>query len=162
MAGYQKAVLASQPSVWLDHGNEASQRRVQKKIEGIGDVYTVEFWVRNQLPNQIRPVTAYLFSRGVDGMKEAEGDHLGIGGSHLAAGKLIVFQGNRSGGLLTGVTELEPNSWHHLAMIREGERVRVYLNGRSEPEIDGTLARTYPDGHPEFFFRRPKRSLFYS
>jgi hypothetical protein len=37
-------------------------------------------------------------------------------------------------------------------MIREGERVRVYLNGRSEPEIDGTLARTYPDGHPEFFF----------
>ena len=85
-------------------------------------------------------------------MKEAEGDHLGIGGSHLAAGKLIVFQGNRSGGLLTGVTELEPNSWHHLAMIREGERVRVYLNGRSEPEIDGTLARTYPDGHHEFFF----------
>ena len=152
MAGYQKAVLASQPSVWLDQGNEASQRRVQKKIEGIGDVYTVEFWVRNQLPNQIRPVTAYLFSRGVDGMKEAEGDHLGIGGSHLAAGKLIVFQGNRSGGLLTGVTELEPNSWHHLTMIREGERVRVYLNGRSEPEIDGTLTRTYPDGHPEFFF----------
>ena len=152
MAGYQKSVLASQPSVWIEHGNEASQQRVQKKIEGIEDVYTVEFWVRNQLPNQTRPVTAYLFSRGVDGMKEAEGDHLGIGGSHLAAGKLIVFQGNRSGGLLTGVTELEPNSWHHLAMIREGERVRVYLNGRSEPEIDGALARTYPDEHPEFFF----------
>ncbi|MDB4450472.1 hypothetical protein N9127_05375, partial [Akkermansiaceae bacterium] len=71
MAGYQKSVLASQPSVWIEHGNEASQQRVQKKFEGIEDVYTVEFWVRNQLPNQIRPVTAYLFSRGVDGMKEA-------------------------------------------------------------------------------------------
>ena len=84
-------------------------------------------------------------------MKDAEGDHLGIGGTHAAAGRLIVYNGNQKGDLLEGRTQLEPESWHHVVMIREGGRVRVHLNGNPTPEIDGELPRTYPDQHPHFF-----------
>jgi putative membrane-bound dehydrogenase-like protein len=126
--------------------------RMCAKIEGIGDTYSIEFWFRNNLPNNSRSVTAYLFSRGIDGMKEAEGDHLGIGGTYASAGRLLVYQGNRSKGLLIGVAKVEPKSWHHVAMVREDERIRVYLNGNPKPDIDGKLARSYPMDHPQFFF----------
>jgi hypothetical protein len=125
--------------------------RMRAEIEGIGDTYSIEFWFRNSLPNHNRPVTAYLFSRGIDGLKSAEGDHLGIGGTHIAAGRLVVYQGNQSKGLLTGLAKVEPKSWHHVAMVREGERMRVYLNGNPKPDIDGKLARSYPKSHPQFF-----------
>ena len=125
--------------------------RMRAEIEGIGDTYSIEFWFRNSLPNNSRPVTAYLFSRGIDGMKEAEGDHLGIGGTYGSSGRLLVYQGNQSKGLLTGLAQLEPRSWHHVAMVRDGERIRVYLNGNPKPDIDGKFARSYPKSHPQFF-----------
>ena len=125
--------------------------RMRAEIKDIGDRYSIEFWFRNSLPNNSRPVTAYLFSRGIDDMKEAEGDHLGIGGTYGSAGRLLVYQGNQSKGLLTGLAQVEPRSWHHVAMVREGERIRVYLNGNPKPDIDGKLARSYPKSHPQFF-----------
>ena len=63
---------------------------MRAEVEGIGDTYSIEFWFRNSLPNRSRSVTAYLFSRGIDGMKEAEGDNLGIGGTYASAGRLLV------------------------------------------------------------------------
>lgn len=180
MTGYRKALIASRPlAYWplqnsaedsgprknhgtfekgavsvaqITNGNTFSGGRMLADIDRIGDTYAVAFWVRNNLPNKSRPVTAYLFSRGVDGAKEAEGDHLGIGGTHAAAGRLIVYNGNRKGDLLEGRTPLEPDSWHHVVMIREGGHVRIHLNGNPKPEIDGHLHRTYPDQHSQFFF----------
>ena len=125
--------------------------RMRAEIEGIGDTYSIEFWFRNSLPNESRPVTAYLFSRGIDGMKAAEGDHLGIGGTYASTGRLLVYQGNQSKGLLTGSAKVEPKSWHHIVMVRDGERIRVYLNGNPKPDIDGKFARSYPKSHPQFF-----------
>ncbi|MDC0157213.1 hypothetical protein OAK38_05590 [Verrucomicrobia bacterium] len=125
--------------------------RMRAEVEGVGDTYSIEFWFRNSLPNNSRSVTAYLFSRGIDGMKEAEGDHLGIGGNYASAGRLLVYQGNQSKGLLTGLVKVAPKSWHHVAMVREGERIRVYLNGNPKPDIDGKFPRSYPKSHPQFF-----------
>ena len=124
---------------------------MRAEVEGVGDTYSIEFWFRNSLPNNSRPVTAYLFSRGLDGLKSAEGDHLGIGGTYASAGRLLVYQGNQSKGLLTGLAKVEPRSWHHVVMVREGERIRVYLNGNPKPDIDGKLSRSYPKSHPQFF-----------
>ena len=117
---------------------------MRAEIEGIGDTYSIEFWFRNSLPNNSRPVTAYLFSRGIDGMKEAEGDNLGIGGTYASAGRLLVYQGNQSKGLLAGLVKVEPKSWHHVAMVREGERIRVYLNGNPKPDIAPSTKLTNP------------------
>lgn len=139
----------------LDKGGNPGQfsgGRFRAELAGIGDTYSVEFWFRNRLPNLSRPVTAYLFSRGIDGLKTADGDQLGIGGTHAAVGRLLVYHGNTTGRLLTGTTELEPESWHHVAMVREGESIRVFLNGNPRPEIKGKLTRSYPEGHPQFFF----------
>ncbi|NNE93115.1 MAG: c-type cytochrome [Verrucomicrobiales bacterium] len=133
-------------------GDTFTSGRMRAEIEEIDDTYTVTFWFRNSLPNQSRPVTGYLFSRGVDGLKSADGDHLGIGGTHSSAGRLIVYHGNTTSKLLSGKSDLEPDSWHHVAMIREGERIRVHLNGNPKPEIDGRLPRSYPEQHPQFFF----------
>jgi hypothetical protein len=49
------------------------------------------------------------------------------------------------------VAKVEPKSWHHVVMVRDGERIRVYLNGNPKPDIDGKLARSYPKSHSQFF-----------
>jgi putative membrane-bound dehydrogenase-like protein len=170
---YTKAVLASKPTAYwplqrnegnlVAHsppatlekgvtGNTFNGGRLRAELKNISDTYSVEFWFRNNLPKDTRPVTGYLFSRGIDNDQEAEGDSLGIGGTHTSPGQLIVYQGNRSKGLLPGTTVLEAESWHHVVMTREGDRLRVYLNGARNPEIDGSFQQSYPKSHPQFFF----------
>ncbi len=126
------------------------------KAEGVelGDAYTVEFWFWNGLPADARAVTAYLFSLGREGDSQAAGDHLGIGGTHgdgKNAGKLIVFNGNQKNQLLVGRTVIPLKSWNHVALVRKGKRVTVYLNGAATPEIDGELDVTrVADGETVF------------
>lgn len=101
----------------------------------LGSRYSVELWVWNGLPADARAVTGYFVSCGPDGAKGAPGDHLGIGGTHAHAGKLIFFTGNERNQLLAGKTPLGLKRWHHVAMVRDGKAVTVYLDGR--PEITG-------------------------
>jgi hypothetical protein len=112
----------------------------------LGPTYSVEFWFWNGLPHDARPVTGYLFSRGRDGDASAAGDHLGIGGTHAAGGRLIFFNGNGRNQVLAGRTPLRLRTWNHVVLVRDGHRVRVELNGRPEPEIVGELEVTHPPG----------------
>jgi len=127
--------------------------RMRAAVEGLGSTYTVEFWFWNGLPSEAREVTGYMFSRGADGDRgkhphpgplpkgegeEARGDHLGIGGKASAAGKLIFFSGNVAKELLAGTTEIPLRTWHHVALVRDGKRVTVYLDGKQE--ISGEAA----------------------
>ena len=45
--------------------------RIKATIEKLPDSYSVEFWFYNTMPNTARPVTAYIFSRGVEGPEHA-------------------------------------------------------------------------------------------
>jgi putative membrane-bound dehydrogenase-like protein len=104
------------------------------------DRYTVAFFFWNGLANEARPVTAYLFSRGPDADKDAPGDHLGIGGNYedgANRGRLILFNGNRADQLLAGRTQIAPKTWHHVALLRDGRRASVYLDGK--PEMSGEI-----------------------
>ncbi|HPD15129.1 MAG TPA: LamG domain-containing protein [Planctomycetota bacterium] len=123
--------------------------RLKAAINGLGPAYTVEFWFWNGLPTDAREVTGYLFSRGSDGDKEARGDHLGIGGKKDAQGKLIFFNGNIAQELLTGSTDIALRTWHHVALVRDGRKVTVYLDGKQE--ISGEAAVTTPDGCETIF-----------
>lgn len=117
-----------------------------------GPVSSVEFWFRNDLPVTTRPVTAYLFSHGVDGIDGAAGDNLGIGGTHSQAGRLFVFTGNDDNRLVAGQTRLASGSWAHVVLVRNGKRVRLYLNGDPQPEIDTELASVTPANCHDLFF----------
>jgi len=120
--------------------------RVKANVPDLGNTYSVELWVRNELPNDARPVTAYVFSRGVDRADGAPGDNLGIGGTHSHGGRLFVFNGNRADQSVVGTTRIKPGSWSHLVMVRQDRNVTVYLNGDAKPEIDAELPITYPAG----------------
>ena len=49
-------------------------------------------------------------------------------------------------------TTIEPRTWNHVVLVRGVERVRVYLNGKTEPEIDVKVARdSYETGNDWFF-----------
>jgi hypothetical protein len=123
--------------------------RVRAEVVRLGDRYSVAFWFWNGLPNDARPVTAYLFSRGADGADGAPGDHLGIGGTAAHPGRLIVFNGNKLNTLLSGRTVITPKTWHHVVFIRDGPRVEVWLNGRLD--IAGASEAGHAPGVKQLF-----------
>lgn len=137
----------------FDKQNFASVKtaNIHGKLPASGESYSIEFWFRNELDNLKRPITAYLFSRAKQGDKKLPGDHLGLGGSHDKgrAGKLFVFNGNDKKQSIAGNTVIDPKTWNHVTMVREQNRLRVFLNGRLE--IDDELPATYGDS-PDYCF----------
>lgn len=118
----------------------------------LGSSWSVSLWFMNSLDVNARAVTAYLFSRGPDGDLSG-GDHLGIGGSFRPdmPGKLLVFNGNSRNSVVLGRSLVRPNEWHHVVMVRDGNRVRVFMDGAAQPEIDADVEPTAP-GMGGFFF----------
>lgn len=129
-------------------------QRLAARIPGLGQRYTVELWFYNCMPTDAREVTGYLFSRGPAG-DAASGEHLAVGGKQYGAGKLIFHAGGDPAKALAGTTDVPQRnwvpreSWHHVALVRDGTRVTVYLDGRTQPEIHaGTL---FPPASDEVF-----------
>ena len=126
-----------------------SRFRVEKAE--IGRRYSAEFWFWNALPDDLRPVTGYLFSRGRDGDKQALGEHLGIGGMSrdVSPGKLFFYTGNGIGKVIQGKTKLARLDWHHVVISRDDKNLVVYLDG--QVEIEAVVDWTLPDGVKEWF-----------
>lgn len=114
----------------------------------LGDTYSAEMWVWNGLDPKARPVAGYFFSRGPENESEAPGDHLGIGGTAAAEGRLIFFNGNEAGDLLAGTKVIPARQWQHIVLVREKDSVSVYLNG--ELEMSGTIRQTANPGLSTF------------
>lgn len=128
--------------------------RIKTTIARLPDSYSVEFWLYNALPNTARSVTGYIFSRGVEGPEGTPGDDLGISGTSavdiIKPGRLFFYNGDVAK-QVSGKTELAPETWHHVVLVRDGKRVAVYLNGSSTPEVSGEMKKGYPDGVIQFF-----------
>ncbi len=104
------------------------------------DAYSVEFWFWSGLSPALRAITGHLFSRGAEGVYGAPGEHLSIGGTNTRPGRLIFANGGSDASqLLAGRTDLALRTWYHVALVRDGKRVGVYLNGNPIPEIMGEL-----------------------
>ena len=145
---YEKGASPYSPGGKADNLNGG---RMWARLKLPADTYSVECWFWNETPHHVRLVTGYMFSRGSDGDKSVAGDHLGIGGTHSATGKLFVFNGNKRNEVITGSTQLVPRTWNHVVMVRQKNEVAVYLNGHSEPEIQGQLAVTYKPDSAQVF-----------
>jgi len=140
---YGPAVEQSKPVArWaLTPADKAGALRAgvnQPRVSGLPTgAYSVEFWFVNRLPNRERLITAYLLSRG----QTTRGDHVGICGTYrqgeMAPGRLFVWNGTEPDQSVCGRTELAADQWYQVVFVREGKSVRVYLNGREEPEISG-------------------------
>ena len=123
----------------LGPDNRASHfigQRLAAEVPELGQSYTAEMWFYNCMPTDARPVTGYLFSRGVGG------DQLAIGGTECSSGKLVFHAGDDLGKAHAGTTDVPlrnwvpSESWHHVALVRDGEKATVYLDGRPQPELD--------------------------
>jgi hypothetical protein len=137
--------------------------RVQAKVKGLGETYSVEAWIWNGLPADARAVTGYFFSRGADRAEGAPGDHLGIGGTHgegKLQGKLFVYNGDWLEEVLVGKTEIAPQTWNHVVFVRDRRKVTVYLNGETSPEISGEAAPGHGPGVDQLFLGGRNDGLF--
>ena len=89
------------------------------KIDGIG---SLEFWFQNQLLATVRPVTGTLCRWG--------GFELSLSGtSSSEPGRLSI-------GPKVGATLIQPKQWYHVVIVRDAQRVQVFLNGESRPELE--------------------------
>lgn len=111
--------------------------RIQASVPGLDNIYTIELWFWNGLPNDVRAVTGYLFSRSSNTDDKANGDQFGIRGSKSGGGHLFFSNSNVHNAVLDGRTAIEPKTWNHVVLVRDAARVRAYLNGHAEPGING-------------------------
>jgi hypothetical protein len=105
--------------------------RLCSQMTGIGESHSVSIWIWNGMPNDGRDFCGWFYSRDHNHGVSAYGEHLGIGGKSGNTGKLV-FQG--SSGPVAGKTELPRWTWQHVALVREADMTRVYLNGVLEIE----------------------------
>ncbi len=117
--------------------------RLRSQLDRLGDRYSVSMWLWNGMPNDGRDVSGWLFSRDRDQSLAGDGDHLGVGGKGGHTGQLIFLHGGDPSAVVAGKTVIPRWQWQHVVLVRDGENVRVYLNGQLDLETKaapGTLA----------------------
>jgi hypothetical protein len=123
--------------------------RIISQLAIPGEAYSIEFWFWNGLLNDARSLTAYLFARtaGTDA-KEV----IGLSGASgpLAPGRIFVTVKDRAK-IYSGNTEILPKTWHHVVLSRTGQRVAVYVDGCSRPEIVADSREPETPGVSRFF-----------
>ena len=124
--------------------------RLQARMPNIGDRYSFSLWFWNGMPVDGREVTGWLYSRGRNYGSATYSEHLGLGGSAGNTGRLIFQSGDSPKGLIAGKTDIPRWKWQHLVYVREGETIRVYLNGKRE--LQATVANRFPKGFDQLFF----------
>ena len=110
--------------------------RLQARIPRLGDHYAVSLWLWNGMPLGARPIAGWLFSRGDDYGLPSDSEHLGVAGKGDHAGKLVFMRGSRAESMSVGKTVIPRWTWQQVVFVRDGARVRVYLNGKLEIDVD--------------------------
>jgi len=77
------------------------------------------------MPIDSRPVLGWMFGRGQNYSNQATGDGLGLN----AKGQLIFANGQET---VMGKANAERWKWHHALLVRDKEKVQVYLDGKLE------------------------------
>ncbi|MEY4939042.1 MAG: hypothetical protein RIQ93_777 [Verrucomicrobiota bacterium] len=124
--------------------------RLRARLGTLTDRYSISLWLWNGMPHDGRDISGWFFSRDHDQGLAANGDHVGIGGKSGHTGRLIFARGNNPAAIVAGKTDIPRWQWQHVVIVRDGAKVRVYLNGALE--IETTAAGNLPPGLEQFFF----------
>ncbi|GAC1467706.1 MAG: hypothetical protein NVSMB9_09610 [Isosphaeraceae bacterium] len=117
-----------------NHAAHFAGGRLAADLAGLKSTWSVELWFWNGLTDQAPERYEVLFSVGI------QGDSIGVGGR----GFLVSGKGIASVGKHMGKTRVAPRTWHHVVLVREGEGVSVYLDGRAEMMWEGPV-ETFQD-----------------
>jgi hypothetical protein len=112
--------------------------RLRARLSEPVESYSVELWFWNGLPSSARAITGHLLSFDFDVVTRPSGGaiNIGIGGTEFAAGRLFLSaSGVRAN--LVGNAEIASKTWHHFALVHYPDKVVIYLDGKSEPDIKG-------------------------
>jgi hypothetical protein len=132
--------------------------RIRARVPDLKDRYSVSLWIWNGMPPDSREIAGWFFARGRDHGYSPRGDALGMIGRGEDAGKLVFQAGDAEPA--TGKTAIERWTWAHVMLVRDGDMVRVYLNGQTQPEIEVQAAFDLPlDSQDLFFGGRGSRPL---
>ncbi|HRE81049.1 MAG TPA: hypothetical protein PLN52_08375, partial [Opitutaceae bacterium] len=116
--------------------------RLYAKLPGVKDRYTVSLWVWNGLPKDVRDVSGWVFSRGHSYGLSEHGDHLGVSGKGPEADRLRFLRGQGAIPAMHGQNAVPRWDWRHVAFVRDGSKVRIWLDGRLEIETDSPAVAT--------------------
>ncbi len=92
--------------------------------------YTVALWFWSGTAQGVMDAPEWIFSRGTDFGSRAVGEHVGL--KEDASGvRTLVYEG--AGKTITSKVDhpVERWHWHHLAIVRTGEKVQLFLDGAS-------------------------------
>ena len=123
--------------------------RVHAKIGKLNDRYTICSWVWNGMPSDGREVTGWIWSRDHDNGMSRSGVHFGVAGAGGNAGRLILRQGDGASKPIVGHSRITRWKWHHAAVVRNGRRIRIYLDGKLDGE--GLAGTADVAGSRDFF-----------
>jgi hypothetical protein len=121
--------------------------RLRADLPELGDRYSISLWFWNGMPNEGRETAGWLISRGHNHGLSPHGEHVGIGGTASRPGRLIYLRGSAAEPTV-GRTEIPRWTWNHLLLVRDGDRVRLHLNGDPQPELDLASAAYFPAAFP--------------
>jgi hypothetical protein len=113
--------------------------RLCSEMSGIGTAHSVSLWLWNGMPTGVRDITGWFYSRDHQHGVSTYGEHLGLN----REGRLV-FQTTKP---LTGTTEIPRWTWQHVVLVRDGDKVRIYLNGKLEIEGSASASKI-----PSIFF----------
>lgn len=124
--------------------------RLVSRLPISSDQYTVSLWIWNGLPLNARPVAGWIYSRGRNHSLTPRSEHLGLAGQGDHAGRLIFQTGPDHSQSVAGKTPIDRWTWNHVALVRNGDSIQVYVNGRLD--IKTTSDRPTIDPSVPWFF----------
>jgi hypothetical protein len=127
----------AQANPWGNHAVHLSGGRITLDRARVPVAHSsVVFWFWNGLPDNAGPITGVVLEQKPGPIQ------VGLGGTKLARGHLYVKSGGPEDAAEAGPTEVGLKTWHHLALVRDGTKATVYLDGRAE------VTATVPEAKP--------------
>jgi len=119
--------------------------RLLARLPALDGDFTVSLWCYNGLVGEARGLSGWLMSRDWPAGTSPGGLHLGLAADGPTTGRLVLELG---GTRHRGTAAIERWRWHHVALVREGDAWRTYVDGAADTA--GTGAADYARGELVF------------